>query len=176
MGEQSTHRLSSKRLARLLAACAGRATAGSQPRAVATTEEILDELLHRDIVLDPADPNSIPAAVGRPCNELLGTADRNIHDLLLARDTDAAVLRLLKDYGKALVRLAEDREADSSAAKAVYYAAIASALVFHQQKITRHSFKRLQESFAALQEKPWTPPELKDVFRRAQTFCEGRTS
>ena len=42
-----------------------------------------------------------------------------------------------------------------AAATAVYYAAIGAALVLHRHRITQHSYAKLDEGFAELQDKPW---------------------
>jgi hypothetical protein len=98
---------------------------------------------------------------------MLGVARQTLRDLLLDSKTDLAVIKTLKDYGKKLVRRGGP-EAKQAAATVIYYAAIASALVFHAHKITQHSCQTL------LEQKPWVPPELKDLFRRAKAACHQR--
>lgn len=56
----------------------------------------------------------------------------------------------------------------------IYYAAIVSALVFHEQKITRHSYEKLQEALTDLDEKQWIPSDLKDLFKKAKAACQER--
>lgn len=127
-------------------------------------------MLDRELPLDPATPHSIPAVLNRPCDELLAATRRTVSQLLLDSKTDLAVMKALKDYCKALARLA-GREARRTAATVIYYAAIANALVFHQHKITQHSYEKLHEAYAELEQKPWIPSELKELFKKAQAIC-----
>jgi hypothetical protein len=93
--------------------------------------------------------------------------------LLLNSKTDLAVIRTLKDYAKALSRRGA-HESEHAAAVIVYYAAIGSALVFHGEKITRHSYETLHEAFSQLAGKDWSPTEVKELFRKGEKVCRQR--
>jgi len=149
--EQTTYGQTPERLARLLAIGVRDSNCKGNPGAGRTPAQVLRDMLSSDLPLDPAMPDSLPAVL----NWLLGSR------------TDLAVIKTLKDYSKELVRRGES-EAKQAAATAIYYAAIASALVFHQHKITQHSSKRLDEAYTELERKPWIPSELKDLFKRAR--------
>jgi hypothetical protein len=95
--------------------------------------------------------------------------------LLLNRTTDLAALKTLKDHAKELVSRA-DSEAKKAAATAICYAAIASALVFHGSTITRHSYSKLRKPYQDLEQKPWIPSDLKDLFKKAQAACQEKKS
>jgi hypothetical protein len=123
--------------------------------------------------LDPALPDSFPAVRNWTSDEVLAAAGRSIGDVLLDSATSLSVIRTLEDYGKKLVRRGAS-EAKPAAALVVYYASIASALVFHQQRITRHSYEALGEAYAELEQKPWVSPELKDLFEKARLVCRQR--
>jgi len=71
---------------------------------------------------------------------------------------------------KALAAAPASPEQHSSAI-AVYYAAIASALVFHGRKVTRNPWPHLDASFARLADEPWIGGELADLFARASRLC-----
>jgi hypothetical protein len=92
-------------------------------------------------------------------------------DLLLAPGTELAVVKCLKEYGKWLVRQATGKE-ERAAGTAIYYAAIAAAIVFHQERITELPSATLRESFAEMLKEPWIPQELKDLFHRARGACQ----
>ncbi|MFO7898728.1 MAG: hypothetical protein R6V58_06670 [Planctomycetota bacterium] len=129
--------------------------------------DALEALLGAPISADPASPAAPPAVLGRACDELRPHAGRRIGDVLTGGDADLAALTTLKDYGKALVGLAE-LEAHRAAATALYYAAIAAALVLHGERISRYDLGELCEGFAALEAKPWLPPELADLLAAAR--------
>ena len=65
-------------------------------------------------------------------------------------------------------------EADQATATVVYYAAIASALLFHQRRITEHTYDKLEKAYGDLEQKDWIPSELKELFRKAKAACQER--
>ena len=166
MDRESTSGLRPQQLARLLAVGAR----GPQPPP-GDPAGALDELLARGICLDPADPESLPAVLGRPCDELRAMEGRGLGAILLDAQADPAAIRTLKDYAKELTRRlgAGPRHA---AATAVYYGAIAQALALRGETITQHSRGQLRLAFAKLEAKPWIPPGLKDLFVQARQCCQ----
>jgi hypothetical protein len=171
--EETTYGLSPKHLARLLAIGLEKNDGENKLGDTRTPAEELDEILSRKLSPDPATPDSIPAILNRPCGELLPAAGRSIGNVLFDPATDLAIIRTLKDYGKQLVRRS-DTKSRQAAATVIYYAAIASALVFHQQKITKHRLDRLHEAYTALAGKPWIPSDLKDLFKKAEDACREK--
>jgi len=172
--DDTTYGLSPERLARLLAIGLQSRDGQNNPAAGRTPAEIAREMLASKLPLDPDASDSLPAILNRACKDLLALSHRTISDLLLHPNTDLAVIKTLKDYGKELVRLRR-RETEQAAATVIYYAAIASALVFHRQKITDHSYPKLRKAYAKLGETPWIPSRLKNLFRKAQALCAQHT-
>ncbi len=103
--------------------------------------------------------HTLPRMFGRSVRQIL-------HDPL----TSVAELRSVKDHAKILVSKAQT-ESEHEAAGIIYYAAIAHALVRHDIRITRHSYRQLVDSFAALLTGEWIPQDLKDLFGQARTVC-----
>jgi len=171
--EETTYGLSPERLARLLALGLQNDDDQDELLATGTPAEALRKMLARELPLDPAMPDSLPAVLNRPCEEMLAAAGQTMSDLLLDPTSDLTVIEALKDYAKKLVRQG-GTEAKQAAATAIYYAAIASALVFHQHKITQHLYEKLHQAYTDLDQKPWIPSELKDLFRRADAVCRQR--
>lgn len=171
--EDTTYGLSPEQLARLMALGLeethrhGRLATTRQPA------QAVQEILTSKLPLNPANPDSLPAVLKRSCDEFLPLADQTIRDLVMNRETDLALLKSLKDYAKQLVRQ-DDSEGTRAAATVLYYSAIASALVFHRQKISQHSYQKLDKSFTELGEKLWVPPEMKELFKKARLICRHR--
>lgn len=174
MTDESSFGLSPQRLAKLIAACAGDPRKGRRGEK-RTAGDILSEILRQEALLEADAPQSASAVLGRPCDEMLASCGHSIGELILAPKTDLATLKCLKDYGKELVRR-EGTGPEREALTAVYYAAIASALLSHDRRITELSYNQLDSSFCSLIAKPWIPTELKDLFRRAQDACSRRES
>ena len=173
MEEKTTYGLSPERLARLLALGVEGKEAEEKVRAVRTPGEALQEMLSSKLPFDAAHPESIPAVLKRTCDELLPFSSQTLQDLLLDSETGLPAIKRLKDYGKELVRITK-AEAQQTAATVIYYAAIASALVFHQSKITGHSYGKLEEAYGDLEQRRWIPSDLKRLFRRAKAACQQR--
>lgn len=173
MKEQTTYGLSPKRLARLLAIGLEREPGENNLAETRTPADELRDMLGAKLPLDPAKSDSLPAVLKRPCDEMLSAYGQTIGYLLLSPKTDLNVIRTLKDYTKELVSR-RPPNARQAAAIVVYYAAIATALLFHHHKITQHSYEKLQKAYTDLEQKPWVPPELKDLFQKARAACHQR--
>lgn len=170
MKDESTYGLSPENLGRLLAMGLKNGDVKEGLGSGHATGEVLQDMLSRELPLDPTMPDSFPAVLKRPCRELRPVADQTVHDLLLNPGTDAAIIETVKEYGKQLAHRAGS-EAARVAATTIYYAAIASVLVFHQHKISHHSYEKLDKAFTKLERKPWVWPELKDLFQKARALC-----
>ena len=171
MKKETTYGLTPRRLARLLSLGLRKSRGRKGARQDQTPAVALRERLSRKLVLDPTVSDSLPAVLNRPCHELFPAADRTMSDLLTDSRTDPAVIRAIKDYAGELARRSGP-EAKQAAAIVIYYAAIAAALVFHNQSITDHSYEKLHDAYGKLEQEPWIPSELKDLFRKAHALCE----
>lgn len=171
MKDETTNGLSPRQLARLLAIGVEGMHAQDNPGSRRSPEEILQNMLSGELPLDPAIPDSLPDVLNWPSDKILAAAGRSMSDLLLNSSTDLTVLETLKDYAKELARRGGP-EAKQAAATVIYYAAIASALVFRNQKITEHSYEHLCKAYGQLEDKPWIPSELKALFRKAYAVCQ----
>lgn len=161
MEGESTSRLNGGQLARLLAIGSGEARERHhawEPKAAARLREMLDSPF--------AATDSARHRTGRD-------APTTLEGVLHRRGTDLALLKEIKDRNKGTVTTAAS-DATRAAATAVYYAAIAAALVFHGEKITRHSDARLLEGFERLQDATWIPSDLRTLIAKGRAVCAGR--
>ena len=93
-----------------------------------------------------------------------------IGQLLLDSDTPLKTFQTAKEYAKGLSG-AIGSETERAAATAIYVAAIAGALLFHNEKITTHGYADLADHFGALIEKRWMDPKLVKHFAKAREVC-----
>lgn len=100
-------------------------------------------------------------------------AGKSLGEVLLGPSSDVDLLRAIKDCSKRL-SYELDSEAETALATTVYFATLASALVYHNRKITQSSPEKLDESFALLTGKKWMAQELIELFGRARRRCNGR--
>lgn len=99
--------------------------------------------------------------------------DTALGAVLLNPQSDLGLVRAIKDCSKTL-SCTLDSQTETALARTVYFAAIASALVHHDTRITQSSYKTLAESLTALIEKPWMVPELVELFSQARQVCQCR--
>ena len=166
--EPSTYGLDPQRLARILALGAEevlRQGDGEDRQ----TEKLLCRMLAERLPLRRRGA-SAGGGADRGSAEAPAPCDQAIGSVLLAAGSDTGLLQAAKESAKQLVR-GGGPGSQRAAATALYYAAIASALVFHNKKISRHSYDRLEKAFADLAEKPWMAAELKRLLRQAQQAC-----
>ena len=98
---------------------------------------------------------------------------KSLSQVLLNPQPDLDLLRTIKDCSKTLSQTL-DSETDTALATTVYFATLASALVFYKQKISQHSHRKLDESFALLVEKAWMAQELAELFSQARHICQSK--
>ena len=179
MDTPTTSGLSPQQMAQLLAL----GTEGPHEAVAAATAEpgaaeALRQLLATLAPMDGGETLSLGAV--RPIRSLdpfragdrpVAAATRSIGELLADRRTDLATITAIKDYGKGLVH-GRGGESAMAAATAVYYAAIAAALVHHGRKITSYSHVRLVESFDRLIGRPWLTAEIDRLFSDARRLCD----
>ena len=148
---------------------------GSNPPKLSTDEveqkaDMFYDVLTRTLPVDPSVVDSLPAVLRGLSSGLQSLAGLPIGELLQDPKTDIATIKKIKQYAK------ESGTTGSSEDKndvflAVYYAAIASALVFHNEKITQHSYKDLEQYFSSFMQKDWVLEEIKELFHGAQNHC-----
>lgn len=118
--------------------------------------------------------NRKPASKLRRLGQTIAAlAGEPIGKLLQDPKTDITIIRMTKDYGRKLSASAKS-ETEHHTANTVYYAAIAHALVCHDLKITKYSYKDLQQSFRQLSKEDWIPKDLRDLFAKASEYCKVR--
>lgn len=115
----------------------------------------------------------LPVILGKLCNDILPLGGKCLKDVILDKDTNITILNMIRDYFKDLAK-AEESENLKSVYIAIYYSAIASALTFHNEKITSHSYPSLVISFKELSLKDWISPELGRHFMMAEKVCEEK--
>lgn len=133
--------------------------------------DLLNDMLKEPLPFYKDGPSK---KAGRMARTIAVLSGEPIGKLLLDPEMDIANIRKIKDHGKSLAGQTKS-EAEHKAANVIYYGAIAHALAFHKEKITKFSYSDLQESFCHLSKERWIPKGLLDLFTAACKYCEGRT-
>ena len=110
-----------------------------------------------------------------PCLPAALIPAESVGILLRKPKTPTSALKKLKEYGRTLFSQSEN-QADRDVGLAIYYGAIANALVFHDILITRFGYAELDESFGTLVEKRWMSSNLRILFEKARQHCQMRSS
>ena len=135
--------------------------------------DLLCDILTSALEVDKTVIDSLPDVLRRLCQELKSVAGEPLIDLLLNPQTELSDIRRIKSYAKQLGTSARG-QAERDVTLAIYHAAIASALVFQNERITRYSYAELGESFDSFREQGWVLEVLADLFARAGKVCEEK--
>jgi len=135
--------------------------------------ELLLDMLSSKLPTNPALLESLPTVLRSLSEELQSVSGLPLGKLLQNPKTKTTLLRRIKDFGKELGASANN-EIERDVAFAIYYAAIAGALVFHNVKISEYSHKQLEQSFETLSRHTWIPPNLSALYRKACKHCKQK--
>ena len=137
-----------------------------------TESELLEERLGSPLPLHTDRAGPLAPVIRRCCHTLAAVADKPLGQLLLDRNTDITVIEAIKAYAKAQAGRREPKP-EHAVAITVYFAAIANALLFHDKKLTAHSYPSLARSFTMLIDKEWMLASLRELLVRAREICKN---
>jgi hypothetical protein len=135
--------------------------------------EFLRDQLAEPLPLDPAAARTLPEALSFVLEAFRPLTDCSVGDLLLDPGTDPSIILQIKDQYKQRAK-SRSSEPQREAATVIYYAAIASALLFHEEslarddKITTFSHEELNRHLSGLLNIPWLTSNLVSLFTRAR--------
>ena len=132
--------------------------------------ELLQAQLSESLPLDASMGHFLPNMFSVVCKKFKPFMDCSIEHLLLDPGTDISIIKIIKDLHKKRAESAPT-ELEQEIAAIVYYTAIASALVNHDIRITKLSYKDMSQSFVELYENNWIIPNLKNLFSKANEKC-----
>lgn len=173
--KKSTFGVAPKKLAELL-----RISSESDDSQAELTEDqkkaqLLLDRLAEPLLLDPSVVKMLPSIPSLLSSAMELCDGESIGQILMDPGTDISVLRKIKGFNNKASRRT-DCPIECDTAIAVYYAAIASALVFHNKRISRFGYEELEKSFAQLADKPWMDPSIVELFGRAGQVCQDPSS
>jgi len=132
--------------------------------------DMLYDILNSPLPLDGPAAEMLPVPLRNLSRRVRSIAGAPITELLTSSKTSISTIETIKVYAKNSGKSAEPEDL-TEVWLSVYYAAIASALIFHDRKITEHSWDHLSEAFLSLSEKDWMQKELTELLKRAETHC-----
>jgi hypothetical protein len=141
--------------------------------------ELLRDRLAEPLPLDPTAARTLSAALSYVLKQFAPFVGCSVGTLLLDPNTDPLVIRQIKDRYRERAESCTS-ELERQVATVIYYAAIASALLFHEQalfsedRITMFSYKELEEHFSQLLDIHWLTADLASLFKKAHAICSER--
>ena len=164
--------LSPEELARLLSIGVEDDGSDAQESSAGPAAELLDAMLAGPLPPVPTMVDALPTVLARLRRDLLPLGGRSIGEILSDPDMDLPALSMVKVYGK---RIAAGNPSGPkhAAAVAVYYAAIAAALIRHGERITTHSPSYLKASLRELSNAPWVGEKLSSLLATAAEACDA---
>lgn len=161
-----------ERLARLLDIGAGEGAEGKAECEQAKAD-LLRVRLAGTLPLKKRVVRDLPAILGRLRDDLLPLGGKPLGEVLLDKECSLKMLQTIKEYGKQLAA-GSDREVEHAVGIAIYFAAIASALLFHDERITSYSYPALAQSFGTLINRRWLTGQLDRHFAKARRICKKK--
>ena len=143
---------------------------------VSTTDEkrdLLEYRLTQGLPLGKEQVQELPEVLGDFCRRMGQLGRESLGDILKRPSSDLKTIKQVSRLGKTLAEKAHSKE-ERDTATAIYYAAIAHAMVFHNRRITRLSYATLQEAFSRLIRQSWVPRELVNLFKLAHSCCHRK--
>ena len=133
----------------------------------------LHNWLVRSLPQDASLLDSLLVIMGRLGCGMNALVGKSVGKILLDPQTDIGILQAIKTYGKKL-SYTVDSPAENAIAITLYYAALANALVHHDEKISQQTYDTLGQAFDVLIEKKWMTPELTEMFSQARRICQEK--
>lgn len=133
--------------------------------------DLLCDMLRFPFLTQPLEQGT-SLADGMPFSVLRAVAGPPLRELLLDPTIDLSTLRKIKEYAKSLGNDAGS-DVDKDVFLTIYFAAIAAAVVLHEERITEHVDHDLRGFFLFFAAAPWMPTALADLFSRAARTVSG---
>ncbi|MFC1763490.1 hypothetical protein ACFL6U_15605 [Planctomycetota bacterium] len=131
--------------------------------------QLLDAHLAGVLPLDTAAVDKLPVMLGK-----LNNGDTpSLGAVLTSNNSSLKTIRKIRRYAKSTAAR-HSSPAQHAAITAIYFAAIANALVFHDRKLSSYSYADLVDSFNDLLDKSWIPENLIMLFKQAQQICHNK--
>lgn len=173
--ESTTYGLSREKIVRILQIGSKKGEPEHESFIQESTAELLRDKLAQPFLSDYT-VNFCDSELSKiPCHPTELVPLETIGDLLCNRKTTTSILKRLKNFGRSLFSKGKIAS-QCDVGLAIYYGAIANALIFHDVRITRLSYLDLHSAFIALADKEWMSPQLQSLFQRAHEYCTAKGS
>ena len=167
--------LAPEKISNLLRVCAESSKKDLDMKTENNKTELLQDRLSETLLSGALKDSPLSKELTHLCHISGIAAGESIRKLLINPTTDIQLINKIKEHGKILSQKAQvDIEHDT--ANAIYYAAIAHTLIYHNLKITKFSYEDLEKSFAVFTQKQWVSKDLLQLFEKAVKYCHNQSN
>ena len=166
----STFGIPTDRLAQLWNVHSNRETQSVESDQDLARLELLRDMLAGKMPLDRVVAQALPKVLSQLCEDIRPFTDDSFGLLLTDPDTDLSVIKQIKAYHKGLAKHVKSKP-ERDVIAVLYYTAIASALVYHRERITSFSNEHLRRAFMKYNGYGWLTQELRSLFLKASDCC-----
>jgi len=166
MDNDQTSDMGPEQLARLFGITLDTLSNETDETAADTSAQLLEARLAGVLALDTTVLHNLPAVIAQLDKDIFTGPGLPLGRVLTDPKSDIQTIKNIKRYAKN-ISSNKNHQAQHTVAIAVYYAAIANALLFHNAKITTHSDEALKAQFKKLSDKPWMSKDLAHLFTKA---------
>jgi len=128
--------------------------------------DLLDQYLDTAVTANPEATEKLTSVLMHVYREIASHTRCSVRDCLLDAGTPVPILKEIKKHHKQVANTSRS-EAERQVATVVYFAAIASALVFHRERITSYSNNEFAQAINRLSDESWIAPKIKALLQRA---------
>jgi hypothetical protein len=133
--------------------------------------ELLLDRLSETLLAGSSENNPLSEKLTKLCHISGITAGESIRNLLINPETDLDLIKKIKDDNKNLSQDAKSAVIRDTA-NAIYYAAIAHALIYQDLKITKFSYEELEKALSFFIQADWISTDLLKLFNCAVIYCQ----
>jgi len=171
--KSTTFGLTTEKLSNLLKVCAESSNKDVDMETENKKTELLQDRLSETLLSGSLKDSPLSKELTHLCHISGIAAGETIRQLLANPTTDMQLINKIKEHGKILSQNAKT-EAEHDTANALYYAAIAHALVYHNSKITKFSYVELEKSLSMFIGKEWISKDLSELLKKAVKYCQDK--
>lgn len=171
--KRTTFGLEPDKLAKILNACSEDQLNDADISEDQKKAELLQDRLSETLLSGSLKNSSLRKELIHLCAMAGIASTESIRNLLTNSKTDKELIEKIKKQGKRLSQ-ATSEEIEHETANVIYYAAIASALVYHDEKITQFCYEDMEGAFSVFVETEWISNDLKELFKKAIAYCHKK--
>jgi hypothetical protein len=169
----TTFGLTPEKVSNLLKVCAESSNKDVDMETKHKKTELLQDKLSETLLTGSLKDSPLSKELTQLCYISGIAAGESIRNLLINPGTDIELIKKIKEHGKSLSQSTKV-DVEHDIANAIYYAAIAHALIYHDFKITKFSYKELEKALSFFAQTDWVSTDLLELFAKAVKYCQDR--